>query len=139
MDAMERASLILTLIRELKGVLERELLLLRGMNLEGLEEIQEEKTALADAYEVEVAALRRAPEFVAALDPAVREALFEAMRDLQAVMRENLEALLAARTVTERVARHIAASIETSHKHTGPMAAGEGAGQVVPLTLNRQV
>lgn len=139
MEAMERASLILTLIRELRAVLEREVLLLQGMNFEGLEELQEEKAALADAYEVEVAALRRTPEFVAALDPAVREALLEAMRELRRVMRQNLEALMAARTVTERVARHIAASLETSRHHLGSREPAEGAAQVVPLTLNRQV
>ncbi len=134
MEPLERVSALLALMRELKGVLERENALLRSMGVEELRALQEQKLALADAYEVEVRHLRRSPDFVGSLDPEVRELLAEATRELQATMRTNLSALAAARLVVERVARHLAEVLGAGHgRRVG------GGAEVVPLTLDRQV
>ncbi len=134
MDPLERASVLLTLMRELRAVLERENLLLRNMGLEELRSLQEDKHALADAYEVEVRRLRQSPDFVASLDPEVRATLEEAMRALQETMRRNLNALGAARLVAERVARHIAEAASTA-----ALERGQGSAKVVPLAVDRQL
>ncbi len=139
MNALERASLFLTLIRELQALLEREVVLLRAMDIEALRELQQDKAVLADAYETELRALHASPEFVAELDPGVREALFEAMRELRATMRENLNALLAAREVVERVTRHIAESLAGSEATRRLAALADGPAHVVPLALDRRV
>ncbi|HFD17136.1 MAG TPA: hypothetical protein ENJ38_12650 [Rhodospirillales bacterium] len=134
MEPLERVSALLALMRELKAVLERENALLRSMGVEELRALQEEKLALADAYEVEVRRLRRSPDFIGSLEPEARELLAEATRELQATMRTNVSALAAAKLVVERVARHLAEVLGPGHGRP----AG-GAAEVVPLTLDRQV
>ncbi len=134
MEPLERVSALLALMRELKGVLERENALLRSMGVEELRALQEQKLALADAYEIEVRRLRRSPDFVGSLEPEARELLAEATRELQATMRTNVSALAAARLVVERVARHLAEVLGAGRcRRVG------GGAEVVPLTLDRQV
>ncbi len=134
MEPLERVSALIALMRELKNVLERENALLRSMGIEELRALQEEKLALADAYEVEVQRLRRSPDFVGGLEPELREILAEATRELQTAMRINVNALAAARLVVERVARHLAEVL--GGQQARPVG---GAAEVVPLTLDRQV
>ncbi len=134
MERLERVSALIALMRELKAVLERENALLRSMGIEELRALQEEKLALADAYEVEVRNLRRSPEFVGGLDPEVRELLAETTRELQSTMRTNVTALAAARLVVERIARHLAEVLAGR-----PLSGGAGTAEVVPLALDRQV
>ncbi len=138
MPPLERASILLGLIRELIAVLERENALLRRLDVDGLAELQEEKCALVDAYEAELDHLRRSPELVAALDPAQREALMAAIRELRRVMRINLNALAAAKDVAERAASHIATSLARTAATTRPLPPGASA-EVVPLGLDRCV
>jgi len=138
MEALERVSILLTLIRELVAVLERENALLRAMDGDALAELQEEKAALVDAYEAEFDHLRRHPELVASLDPAQREALMEAVRELRLALRVNLAALSAARTAVERVAAHIASSLARTAATTRPLPPGSSA-EVVPIAVDRCV
>lgn len=139
MAAVETVSLLLTLIEELRATLERENRLLRSMDLDGLRELQEHKSALADTYEVELRRLRTRPELVAELAPEVRARLEQALRDLQASMRTNMNALLVARGVVERMARHIARSLaETPAGRTFDPARPRPA-EVVPLALDRRI
>ncbi len=134
MEPLERVSALITLMRELKAVLERENALLRSMGIEELRALQEEKLALADAYEIEVRRLRGSPEFVGALEPEIRELLAETTRELQATMRTNVTALAAAKLVVERIARHLAEILGGQRQRHGG-----GAAEVVPLALDRQV
>lgn len=139
MTAADTVSLLLTLIEELRATLERENRLLRSMDLDRLRELQEHKSALADAYESELRRLRTQPELVAALAPDVRARLEQALRDLQASMRTNMNALLVARGVVERMARHIARSLADTASGRSLDPSRPGRAEVVPLALDRRI
>jgi hypothetical protein len=143
MEALERVTVVMALMRQLQQVMEQEILILRGMRLDRLEEIVAEKTTLCHAYEAELRALRREPELLAGLDPAMRAEMEHATRDFQARAAANLRALDAARSVVERVMRHIGASLEAApfkpklYRH-GP-ARTSVRGQVIALAFDRQI
>jgi flagellar biosynthesis/type III secretory pathway chaperone len=83
MEALERVTVVMALMRQLQQVMEQEIFVLRGMRLDRLEEIVAEKAALGQAYEAELRALRREPEVLAMLDPAIRAELEHATRDFR--------------------------------------------------------
>ena len=105
MEPLERVAVLLTLMRELEGVMRQENALLREMKLARLADLQTEKAALAEAYETELRSLRSAPEAVASLPTAVRQSLEQATREFQLTVRSNVNALLAGRAVSVPSAR----------------------------------
>jgi flagellar biosynthesis/type III secretory pathway chaperone len=143
MEALERVTVVMALMRQLQQVMEQEILILRGMRLDRLEEVVAEKTTLCHAYEAELRALRREPELLANLDPAIRSELEHATRDFQTRAAANLRALDAARSVVERVMRHIGASLEAAPFK--PRLYGNGParasmrGEVIALAFDRQI
>lgn len=143
MEALERVSVVMALMRQLQQVMEQEVLILRGMRLDRLEEIVAEKTRLCHAYEAELRGLRREPELLAALDPAIRAELEHATRDFQQHAAGNMRALDAARTVVERVMRHIGTSLEAApfkpKLYRDGTAPTSPRGQVIALAFDRQV
>ncbi len=151
MDALERITVLMTLMRRLGQVMERESALLRGMRLDALEDLQQEKGVLAEAYEIELRRLRGEPELMSELDPAVREELTEAMRAFQDRLRANRLTLEAAREVVEKVIRHIGDDLAKSRApggyggrdgRGGRSSGGGGAdtrGQVISLALDREI
>jgi hypothetical protein len=144
MEPLERTAVLLTLMRELQGVMQRENALLRTVQLARWQDLQEEKSALAEAYEMEVGALRRTPELVAALSPEVRSDLEQGMRNLRRAMRVNAECLMSGSRIVQGVLRHIGQSLESgSGRETryrcSRTGAGTGPAKVIPMTLDRQV
>lgn len=113
MEPLERIAVLLTLMRELEGVMRQENALLREMKLARLAELQAEKAALAEAYETELRSLRSAPEAVASLPDDVRRSLEQATRAFQLTARSNVNALLAGRAVVEGIVRRIGESLAT--------------------------
>ena len=114
MEPLEQVTILMTLMKRLVQVMDHERAVLQGMRLDALPDIQDEKVALAEAYEIEVARLRRSPATLMSLEPHVRAQLHDAMRALQESMTVNLQALLAARQVVERVLRNIGDSLARS-------------------------
>jgi hypothetical protein len=146
--ALEQAAALMALMRELEGLMGAENALLRDMRLERLRGLQDEKAALAAAYEAELRRLRAAPEIAGALAPEARLALEEGMRRFRAAARANAQRLVAARGVVEGVVKALGSSLSASRNAGGyrpggtPAAGGVGrgaGGQVVPLALNRRV
>ena len=85
--------------------------LLREMRLPRLQALQQEKSALADAYELALRRLRQAPETMASLDAASRGMLEAAMREFQVAVRGNAERLLQSRGVIEDIVRILGESL----------------------------
>ena len=144
--ALERAATLLALMRELEGLMGAENALLRDMRLERLRGLQDEKAALATAYEAELRRLRASPEVAGALEPEARLALEEGMRRFRAAAKANAQRLEAARGVVEGVVKALGSSLSASRNAGGyrpgaasPGGAGCGGGQVVSLALNRRV
>lgn len=89
MKPLERVTLLMTLMRQLQDVLDRENTILKGLRLERLYELQREKAGLLQAYEAELRRLRAEPAVMGGVDPEVRACLDQAMRDLQRAVRTN--------------------------------------------------
>ena len=111
MEPLEQVTILMTLMKRLVQVMDHERAVLKGMRIDALPDLQDEKVALAEAYEIEVARLRRSPERLMSLEPHVRTQLHDATRTLQESMTVNLQALVAARQVVERVLRNIGESL----------------------------
>src|SRR5262245_1114045 len=111
MEPLEQVTILMTLMKRLVQVMDHERAILKGMRIDAVPDVQDEKLALAEAYEIEVARLRRSPETLVSLEPHVRSQLQEATRTLQDSMTVNLQALVAARQVVERVLRNIGESL----------------------------
>jgi hypothetical protein len=114
------------------------------MRLEALPEIQDEKEALAEAYEIELSRLRCSPEVLASLEPGVRRQLHDTMRAFQETVTANLTALLAAQDVVEKVLRNIAESLARSAAGITYGVRGQGApaeprGRVIAVAFDRKL
>ncbi len=144
MEPLEQVTILLTLMKRLVQVMDHERALLKGMRVDALPDIQDEKLALAEAYEIEVARLRRSPETLVSLEPHVRSQLHEATRVLQESMTVNLQALVAARQVVERVLRNIGESLargtrSVTYGARGQAGEAEPTGQVISVAFDRRL
>lgn len=139
MAALEQVTLLMTVMRQLCDVMDQERQVLRSMRLETLRDLQSEKAALADAYEVEMQRLRTRPEVTAELPVPVREELQQALRDFQRSLAANVAALQAAQGVLEKLMRLIGDSLAEGGAARGGYGPPAGAGQVIPVAFNRHV
>jgi hypothetical protein len=141
MEPLEQIAVLMTLMKRLGQVMEHERAILRSLRLDVLPDIQEEKAALAEAYEIELSRLRCSPEVLAGLDPRVRSQLHEAMRAFQECAALNLNALRGAKTSVEKVLQSIAGSLAQSLPGSGDArqpSVAEPRGQVIPVVFDRK-
>ena len=142
MEPLEQVTILMTLMRRLEQVMDQERGILKGMRLDGLPDLQEEKQALAEAYEIELRRLRAEPARLGELDPAIREQLEEAMRHFQARLAQSLDALRATHQVVEKVLSTIGSSLARQPAGAGYGAAGQAVGagaRIIPMSLDRQL
>lgn len=143
MEPLEKAAVLMTLMKRLGQIMDHERALLASMRLDDLRELQEEKSALAEAYEVELGRLRKAPETFAALDRGVRRQLEESMRHFQEAAHSNTLALAAAKTVVDKIVRNIADGLARHRRGPsyGPpgAAAAHTSGEVISVAFNRKL
>lgn len=129
MTALEQVSVLMTVMRQLAEVLDQERMLLRGMRLDSLADLQEEKIALADAYAIELRCLRTMPDMLGTLEDGPRRELEDAMRAFQATLRRNAEALAGAKDLVELLLRTVDDSLQAGAAIGGsyPMSATHSA------------
>ena len=144
MEPLEKAAVLMTLMKRLSQIMDHERALLTSLRLEDLKELQEEKTALTEAYELEMQKLRKTPETFAALDAGVREQIEAAMRRFQDSAQSNMQALLAAQTVVDKVVRNIADGLARYRRGPCYQAPGSAdvkpaSGQVISVAFNRKL
>jgi hypothetical protein len=140
MEPLEQVTVLMTLMRRLGQVMEHERAILHSLRLEILPDIQEEKTALAEAYEIELSRLRCSPDVLASLDARVRSQLHEAMRAFQTCAAANIHALHAAKASVQKVLASIAASLaeNAAGPDDRPPRPLEPRGQVIPVAFDRK-
>ena len=139
MAELERAEMLMTLMRQLEDVLARETACVRTMQIERMERLQSEKVALSEAYEIELRAMRGDPDFIAALPVEIREELERTTRRLQGCIRDNANALNAARKTVDRMVKRIAESLQGPAPAYGAPAYGQApceAGRVIAVAFN---
>jgi hypothetical protein len=83
MEPLEQVTVLMTLMRRLGQVMDHEAVVLQSLRLDALQDVQEEKAALAEAYEIELGRLRCSPQVLGTLEAAIRDRLHEAMREFQ--------------------------------------------------------
>lgn len=141
-DSETRVAVILALMRQLQEVMGAEAALLRAMRLGPLQELQAEKAALAERYELELRRLRQMPETLGALSPEQRATLEAAMRDFQAALRINAERLRQARQVAEGIAQALSEGLGRGPLAPGygapPRPSGEAGARVIPVAFDRR-
>lgn len=144
MEPLEQAAILMTLMKRLGQVMDHERALLRSMRLDDLKDLQEEKVALADAYEVELKRLRKKPETLVSLDQSVREQIEGGMRRFQEAATANFDALHAAHEVVEKVIGNIAHTLaqNQSRRGYGPNTSspsGASSAQVISVAFDRKL
>jgi hypothetical protein len=144
MEPLEQITILMALMKRLVQVMDYERAILKSMRLDALPDLQDEKVALAEAYEIELARLRCSPDALATLEPHVRAELHEAMRNFQESVSTNLQVLTAAQEVVERVLRSIGDSLargarSLSHGARGQPSEGESTGQVISVAFDRRL
>lgn len=140
MEPLEKLTVLMTLMRRLQSVMEQEVALLRQMRIDELTELQDEKTTLSEAYEIEMSHLRRTPEILGSLDIEHRRALEEEARSFQQSVRENTVALQAASEVIERMMGRLADSLSATQT-SGPAygTAAPATGRIISVAFDRQL
>lgn len=144
MEPLEQITVLMTLMKRLGQVMDHEGAILKTMRLEALPDLQDEKLALAEAYEIELGRLRCSPDALASLEPHVRAQLYEAMRGFQERVSSNFSALVAAQTVVENVLRNIADSLGRGAKSLtygarGQTEGAEATGQVISVAFDHRL
>jgi hypothetical protein len=141
MEPLEQVTILMTLMKRLGQVMEHERAVLCSLRVDVLPDIQEEKVALAEAYEIELSRLRCSPEIMVGLDPRVRSQLHEAMRAFQECSALNLHALRAAKGSVEKLLQSIAGSLAQSLPGSADRrqpSVAEPRGQVIPVAFDRK-
>jgi len=136
-SGFERIAVLLTLIERLCEVMAEESESVRRMAVDRIAELQKEKRALVQAYEKELAALRREPEVLGSVPLETRRELEEGMRRLRAVTRRNADLLLAAKTVTERLLRWVSEAL--ADEPAAATAPPGRVGRVIAVSFDRSV
>lgn len=144
MEPLEKAAVLMTLMKRLGQIMDHERALLASLRLDDLKELQEEKSALAEAYELEMKRLRTTPETFSALDDGVREQIEGAMRRFQEASQANLLALSSAQTVVDKVVRNIADGLARHrrgpcYQASGVAAAQPASAQVISVAFDRKL
>jgi hypothetical protein len=144
MEPLEQVTVLMTLMKRLVQVMDHERAILKSIRLDALPDLQDEKVALAEAYEIEIARLRCSPEALATLDPHVRLQLHDAMCCFQESVTINQHALSAARNVVEKVLRNLseglargARTLANGSRHQTDQL--EQGGQVISIAFDRRL
>ena len=151
MHGLERVTVVMTLMEQLRAVMAEENTLVRQMKLDRLNELHAEKAALADAYELELRRLRSQPELMADLPNDVRQHLEEITRSFQDASKANANILMAARTMVERMMRKLGDSMSATSpapgygqvygNHSSGHSSNSTAktGKVISVAFNREL
>lgn len=139
-SAVEAATELLETTSQLIDVLDAEIDMLRAMQPDAMQELQQDKIVLAAAFEAQVNRLQAEPEAIDALDPELRAELARATALFKDALAENERSLRAAKRVTDGV---LASIVDAAERHTqsgGYAATGEqraqGGGQPQSLAVN---
>ena len=124
MNRTERVSDLLAITSRLIACMEQEVELLSRMRAQDIGPVQASKSALADAYEAHLAALRDTTEGGEAIDSRLVQELTAATERLQASIADNLRAVKAAREINDKVLKAIVAAVQADQAK--PSAYGRG-------------
>jgi len=135
---------LLAITSRLISCMEREVELLRAMQPKELRQLQQDKTALADAYRAFVLALKEPDVAADSVTDVLRDELAEATERFQASLADNLRALRAMRDVNERVMRAVVDALEepraqvTGYNQRGAVKRGRRGPSIGPVAVQQR-
>ncbi len=144
MTQSSRMADLLAITSRLIACMEREVEMLRAMQPKELRDLQQDKTALADAYRAFVLALKEPDEAVDSVTDLLRDELAEATERFQACLADNLRALRAMRDVNERVMRAVVEALEepraqiTGYNQRGAVKRGRRSPAIGPVAVQQR-
>jgi hypothetical protein len=144
MNKSSRMADLLAITSRLIVCMEREIELLRTMQPKELRRLQEDKTALADAYRAFVLALKEPDMAADSVTDVLRDELAEATERFQASLADNLRALRAMRDVNERVMRAVVQALEeprvqvTGYNQRGAVKRGKRNPAIGPVAVQQR-
>jgi hypothetical protein len=144
MNKSSRMADLLAITSRLIACMEREIELLRTLQPKELRRLQEDKTALADAYRAFVLALKEPDEAADSVNDVLRDELAEATERFQATLADNLRALRAMRDVNERVMRAVVQALEepriqvTGYNQRGALKRGRRSPLTAAATVQQR-
>ena len=144
MTQSSRMADLLAITSRLIACMEREIELLRAMQPQELRRLQEDKTALADAYRAFVLALKEPDQAADSVNDVLRDELAEATERFQASLSDNLRALRAMRDVNERVMRAVVQALEeprvqvTGYNQRGAVKRGRRSPAMGPVAVQQR-
>lgn len=144
MTQSSRMADLLAITSRLIACMEREIELLRAMQPKELRQLQEDKTALADAYRAFVLALKEPDAAADSVNDVLRDELAEATERFQASLSDNLRALRAMRDVNERVMRAVVQALEeprvqvTGYNQRGAVKRGKRSPVLGPVAVQQR-
>ena len=144
MTQSSRMADLLAITSRLIACMEREIELLRAMQPKELRQLQDDKTALADAYRAFVLALKEPDAAAESVNDVLRDELAEATERFQASLSDNLRALRAMRDVNERVMRAVVQALEeprvqvTGYNQRGAVKRGRRSPAIGPVAVQQR-
>lgn len=136
---------LIELARDLTSVLDREIHLLRKLEVNSIKELSDQKAQLTEEYRGHVRALRENPGFSETLEPRLRDELADVIERLNETAQANETALKAAMDAHDRVFRAIASAVEAQQREasgyaaTGAHSGGTSGGAPVSLRINESL
>lgn len=119
-------------IKNLKAVLEKETVFVRKHNIDGIADIQPNKSALSEAFQRDIVHLRHQAEAVSRLTPVPLAGLKRDIEDLGKALEDNSRLLEAELAVSETVVRRIAQT--ATEMKAGPSCYGATAQMPAPAS-----
>ena len=117
-------------IRNLKTVLEKETAFVKKHNIDGIADIQADKSALSEAFQQDIMRLRHQAEAVSRLTPVPLAGLKRDIEELGRALEDNGRLIEAELAVSESVVKRIAET--ASEMKAGPSCYGSGAQMPAP-------
>ena len=145
MDTTQLVNDLVTITSRLIAVMSAEVEKLHNRDIKGVEALQTEKSGLARAYETLIREVRKHPDLLKNVAPALRDEVVAVAKTFQKLLVENEVALRAAKDVNSRVLKAVAEAVTESRKdrhsysRSGTIEAGKSGRNAAPvsMTLNQ--
>lgn len=123
------ANVLIAITARLIELMNREIQLLKSMRPSEIETLQSEKIALVQEYDEHIRQLAEEPEFVASLEPVMRDELWRVTQAFEHAVTENERALRAAGDANGRLIQAVVDASQASARDNGSY---NNAGRLAP-------
>ena len=145
MDPNSLAEDLIAVTSRLSAILEQENKLLQAMKPARITTLQDDKVALANAYQALMLELARDPAPISQMEPILRLTVEKTLKQFNELANRNMNALRAAQEVNRRVMVTIVDAIKSQstgqrgYGRTGRASAGDAGGRPISVSVNERL